>query len=309
MKYAELGKTGIRVSRMGLGGAPFGNGYANLDDQAIQSIVDAAIEGGVNYIDTAPIYGNGASENGIGKALEKNGQRQQIVLATKGVMRGEAYSYDNTIRSFEQSLRRLRTDYIDVIQLHEVESTSYEEAMEGTIAAFLKLKEDGKVRAIGVNAGKVELLLPYIRTGKIDTVQMWGRYTIIDCSARAVLFEEVRKYGVGMINGSVLGMGILAGTPAQFLQEKRQALLLEAQNRVEKLKALDASFFASQQSLIDAAYRFSLDCSDIDVTLMGATSIQDVIDNVACCAAERLPDHIERGVIEQFGQMKPLFEY
>jgi len=304
MQYTMLGKTGMKVSKLGLGGAPFGGGFGETNDDMVTNVVHAAIDSGITFIDTAPLYGNGASEARIGKALA-GGKRNQVVLATKAVMRGEAYSYENTMRSFEASLERLGTDYIDLIQLHEVEATTFEEGMNGTVAAFLKLKEQGKVRAIGVNGGKVEQLFPFIRTGQIDTVQMWGRYTLIDCSAKDELFPLAREYGVGIINGSVLAMGLLADTPASFLLP-RQQLLEEAEKRKQLVSFLRKT---EPKGLIEPGMRFSLTCPDIAVTLTGTTSVQSLIRNAACCDGVGLTEEEQTSVFELLANKKPLFEY
>ncbi|MEF2245284.1 MULTISPECIES: aldo/keto reductase [unclassified Paenibacillus] len=304
MQYTKLGNTGIQVSRLGLGGAPFGGGFGETNDDIVQNVVHAAIDSGITFMDTAPLYGNGASELRIGKALA-GGKRHQVVLATKAVMRGEAYSYENTMRSVEESLKRLGTDYIDLIQLHEVEMTTFEEGMNGTVAAFLKLKEQGKVRAIGVNGGKVEQLFPFIRTGQIDTVQMWGRYTLIDCSAKEELFPLARENKVGVINGSVLAMGILADAPASFLLPKKQ-LLEEAEKRKQQISFLRKT---EPKGLIEPAMRFSLNCPDIAVTLMGTTSVQSLLRNVACCDGTGLPEEEQARVFQLLENKKPLFEY
>jgi len=120
--------------------------------------VNRALGLGINFIDTAPLYGKGESERRIGKALK--GKRHEVFLAT-AVMRGDPYTYDNTIRSVEDSLKRLGTDYVDLIQMHELDRDNAE--IVKTIPAFLKLKEQGKLRAIGGNAADPALLVPFIR--------------------------------------------------------------------------------------------------------------------------------------------------
>ncbi len=112
-------------------------------------VIDGALDVGINFIDTALLYGRGESERRIRKVLK--GKRDQVILATKAVMRGDAYTYDNAMKSVEDSLQRLQTDYIDLIQLHELEQTTYEQALDEMLPAFLKLKKQGKVRA---NRGK-----------------------------------------------------------------------------------------------------------------------------------------------------------
>lgn len=93
MEYTAFCKTGVRVSKLGLGGSPLGGDYGPVTDEQVTEVIDRALELGVNFIDTAPLYGRGESERRIGKALQ--GKRDKVVLATKAVMRGEPYTYDN----------------------------------------------------------------------------------------------------------------------------------------------------------------------------------------------------------------------
>lgn len=298
MEYTLLGRTGFKVSKLGLGGAPLGGDFGEISDETVVNVIHTAFDLGINFIDTAPLYGKGESERRIGLALK--GKRDQVILATKAVMRGDSYSYENTIKSVEQSLKRLQTDRIDLIQLHEADMTTFEEAMDGTIRAFLKLKEEGKVRAIGVNAGKVDLLIPYIKTGLIDTVQTFGRYMLIDYSAKDHLLPIAKEWNVAVINGSVLGMGILADSPAPFVR-KNQRLLEEAERRKEQLSFLRKS---EPKGLAEPAMRFSLTCPDIAVTLTGTTSIQSLKRNASYCDGIGLSEEENKKIFQLFGGKK-----
>lgn len=297
MEYSVLGKTGFKVSRLGLGGAPLGGDFGEMSDGQAISVVHAALDLGINFIDTAPLYGRGESERRIGKALK--GRRDKVVLATKAVMRGDPYTYEQTIRSVEESLTRLQTDYVDLIQLHELESTTYEQAVEETIPAFLKLKEQGKVRAIGVNAGRLELLLPFLALEEVDTIQTFGRHMLIDYTARDELLPKARERGVGVINGSVLGMGMLAESPAPFL-EKNPKLLAEAKRRMEMLDFLRKP---GPRGLIEPAMRFSLGNPDIAVTLTGADSVSSLTMNAGYCDGRGLDPEDERRLLSLFPGM------
>ena len=302
MQYSALGKTGLTVSKLGLGGAPIGGDFGVVSDQQAIEVIHSAIDLGINFFDTAPLYGRGESERRYGIALK--GKREQVVLATKAVMRGDPYTYENTINSVESSLRRLQTDYIDLIQLHEAEHVPFEDAMNGTIAAFLKLKEQGKVRAIGVNAGRLELLFPFIKTGKIDTVQTFSKYTLLDHTAKDTLFPLAKEMGVGVINGSPLGMGVLTDKPAPFLQNNKK-LLMEAEKRKEKLTFLRKQ---GPNGLIEPAMRFSLTCPDIAVTLTGTVSLRSLKLNASYCDGIGLSAEEMHKVFELFNN-KPLFTY
>lgn len=294
MEYTALGKTNFHVSRLGLGGAPLGGDYGDVTDEQAIRVIDAALDFGINFIDTAPLYGGGESERRVGLALK--GKRNRVILATKAVVRGVPYTYENTLRSVEESLKRLQTDYLDLIQLHELESVSYEEAMEGTIEAFLKLKREGTVRAIGVNAGQLNRLLPFVREGTIDTIQTFGRYTLLDYTARDELLPLTRYANVGVIHGSPLCMGLLTEQPAPFLY-KYPDKLAEGERRKQQLEFLRKG---KSNGLVEPAMRFSLACPDIAVTLTGTTSVEELTRNVIYCDGKGLSAEDESRVLALF---------
>lgn len=278
MEYTVLGKTGFKVSKLGLGGAPLGGDFGSgPDDRQAIEVVHAALDLGINFIDTAPLYGDGDSERRIGLALR--GRRDRVVLATKAVKRGTPYSYENVMASVEGSLERLQTDYIDLLQLHELETATQEQATDETLSAFLKLAEQGKVRAFGVNARETELLLPYVEAGRVDTVQTFMRYQLIDHTAKDTLLPLARARNVGVINGSVLAMGILADSPAPFLG-KYPDILAEAEKRMRQIEFLRKP---GPKGLIEPAMRFSLAHPDIAVTLTGTTSVRSLTLNASYC--------------------------
>lgn len=294
MEYGVLGKTNFRVSKLGLGGAPIGGDFGEITDEQACRVIDAAIDFGINFFDTAPLYGRGESERRFGLGLK--GKRDKVILATKAVMRGDPYTYEGTLKSVEASLKRLQTDYIDLIQLHELESVSYEDAMEGTIKAFLKLKEEGVVRAIGVNAGQIERLFPFVKDGIIDTIQTFGKYTLIDYTANDKLFPLCRENNIGVIHGSPLCMGLLTDRPAPFM-EKYPAKVAEADRRKKELVFLHHN---KPNGLVEPAMRFSLACPDIAITLTGTTSVDSLARNIAYCDGVGLSAEDEAKVLSLF---------
>ena len=167
MQYRTLGKTGINVSEIGYGG---GRVRPEHDETQLVKMLHHAFDIGINYLDTAPTYGGGYSEIVIGKAIA--GRRDACIVATKT----EAFEPDGIAADVEGSLQRLGTDYIDVLQFHG--GWFYAEHTEqilngGGLAAYLKLKKEGKVRFIGFSAdgpsGGVEQL---IATGELDMMQI-----------------------------------------------------------------------------------------------------------------------------------------
>ena len=301
MQYARLGRTNWQVSRLGLGGAAIGDEFGQISQAEAVRTIHHAIDCGINFLDTAAQYGRGESERRFGVALKN--KRHSVYLATKAVMRGTPYDYATTMASVEASLRRLDTDYIDLIQLHEAETTTFEVAIEGCIAAFLDLKKAGKVRAIGVNARNLAILVPYIKTGHIDTVLTYCRYMLIDITMHDELFPLTRAYDIGVINGSPLGMGIMTDTPAPFLRDQH-ALLAEAERRKALIHHLQKP---GPHGFVEAAMRYSLTNDDIAVTLTGTPFVDQLNQNIALCDGVG-PSAAERAELHQHFAGQRLFD-
>jgi L-galactose dehydrogenase len=254
-----------------------GDEFGAIPPAQAAATIAAAIEAGVTFFDTAAQYGRGESERRMGAALKPH--RRNVILATKAVMRGTPYDYPTTIASVHASLERLQTDYIDLIQLHEAEATTYDVAMEGCLRAFADLKKAGVVRAIGVNARDIATLLPYIDSGLIDTTLVYCRYMLIDTTLVDALLPAARRHDVAIINGSPLGMGVLTDVPAPFLRDDT-ALLAEVARRKTAIAHLAT---AGANGFVEPAMRYSLTHPDIAVTLTGAANPDVLRANLAFC--------------------------
>lgn len=155
MKYAELGKTGIQVSRICVGGMSFGKAAEDfhlwtLDQRQTTAMLAHAMELGVNFIDTANVYAHGTSEEYIGNALKELGvQREKVVLASKVYFNEGKLKKDAILKEIEGTLRRLKTDYLDLYQIHRFD---YDTPIEETMETLDSLVKAGKVRAIGASA-------------------------------------------------------------------------------------------------------------------------------------------------------------
>lgn len=217
MEYNQLGQTHMIVSKLSIGGATLcGSFYGELDFDEAKRTVHEAFKRGINYIDTAPFYGQGESETNIGKIL-KDVPRQAFYIATK-TCRYERegpgqfdFSYGRTMKSVDESLSRLGVDYIDLYQLHDVEfADNIDEVIDGAFQACLELKKLGKIRAIGINGYPLSVLKEGLikGNGKFDTVLTYARYTLFDDSLLGYLpfFNEQK---IGIIAASAQGCGML----------------------------------------------------------------------------------------------------
>ncbi len=215
MHYRTLGRTGIKVSPFALGAMMFGP-MGNADHDDAIAMIHKALDAGINFVDTADRYSAGESEEIVGKAL--NGRRQNVVLATKvnGPMGEDPNQQGNSRRwivtEVENSLRRLRTDYIDLYQIHRPDpSTDIEE----TLSALSDLIRSGKVRAIGHSAMPasdiVEAQWVAERRGYERFRTEQPTYSILNRGIESEVLPVTQRYGMGTLVWSPLAKGMLTG--------------------------------------------------------------------------------------------------
>ena len=222
MRYRVLGNTGIKLSVIGMGGSGFGNVYGKYDEGKAIDAVRWGIEKGMNCIDTAYWYGQGKSETFLGKAL-RGIPRERFFLGTK-VGRYERdthkmfdFSAEKVTRSAQESLERLQLDYIDVLQVHDVEfAPTIEQITEETLPALQDLKEQGLCKFIGITGYPLSILKKILDQSRIsvDTVLTYCRLTLQD-SSLVEEFDYFRSKNVGIINASPVSMGLLTRNEIQ----------------------------------------------------------------------------------------------
>jgi D-threo-aldose 1-dehydrogenase len=211
-----LGRTALRVTRLGLGTAPLGGPYEDVDEEAAQDTVRAAYDAGVRLFDTAPLYGFGLAERRTGAALRAL-PRDEIVLSTKvgRLLQPELHAeldfgYDATLRSLEGSLTRIGLDRVDVALVHDPDD-HYEQARDGAYRALERLRAEGVVKAIGVGMNQTGLLLRFAQECDVDCLLVEGRWTLLDGSAGDTLLPLCAERGIAVLAGGVFNSGILAG--------------------------------------------------------------------------------------------------
>lgn len=210
MQYKRLGRTDLQVSLLGFGTAPLGDMYGTTDPAEGKRAVHQAIEQGVNFFDSSPYYGLTHAEERLGQALA--GKRSQVVLATKCGRYGLKefdFSAQRIIRSIDESLQRLQTDYVDLFQAHDVEFGDVEQIINETIPAMRKIQEQGKARFIGISGYPLKTLVRIAEAVPVDTVLSYCRYNLMITDMDDALTPFARRQGIGLINAAGLHMGIL----------------------------------------------------------------------------------------------------
>ncbi|MFE1827316.1 aldo/keto reductase [Streptomyces yangpuensis] len=297
MRHLPLGSSGLHVSAVGLGCNNFGG---RLDARATRAVVDAALDAGVTLLDTADIYGGaGGSERHLGQALK--GRRDQVVLATKfgydgvdmkygpaaGARGGRAYIR----RAVEESLRRLETDHIDLLQLHSPDPAT---PVAETLAALTELVAEGKVRYIGhsnfTGWQLAEAAHVARETGSVPFVSAQNEWSLLERSAERELVPAALHYGVGVLPYFPLANGLLTGkirrgapVPAGSRLEGRDSYLTE--ERLDVVEALAAIAEKHDRTVLELAIGWLSARPGCASVIAGATSPEQIRANAA--AGER----------------------
>jgi aryl-alcohol dehydrogenase-like predicted oxidoreductase len=214
MRYTHLEALGIKLSCLGLGGEQFGgHGWGNVSEAEMVKAIHKAIDSGITFFDTAPIYGLGHSEEVLGRTL--GAKRKNVIIATKV---GLVWRKDKTFAKFTDSspaninreidisLKRLNTDYIDLYQIHWPDPNT---PIEDTLFAMEKLKQSGKIRCIGCCNFSLELLKESLKYDGVKTLQV--PYSLIERRVEQDLLPFCKEYGIGVLAYSPIARGLLTG--------------------------------------------------------------------------------------------------
>jgi len=216
MKYRKLGRTGLTVSALSFGASSLGSVFRDTNDEEGIRTVHEAFDAGINYVDVSPYYGLTKAETVLGKAL-KDVPRDRFLLSTKAGRYGADefdFRAERIASSLEESLKRLRTDYVDLMFLHDIEFVPASIIVEEAYPALLKLKEQGKIRFAGICGLPLELFGKLVPRLEPDVVISYCHYSLNDSSLLELL-PLLEEKGVGLVNASPLSMGLLGtrGTP------------------------------------------------------------------------------------------------
>jgi hypothetical protein len=277
MEKRVLGKTGLEVSRLGVGLAEIGK--LTMDDVTrVSQVLNTALDEGINFLDTSACYGN--SEELIGRTVAH--RRDEYILATKcghitGGYEGEAWSVQTIKDSVERSLKRLRTDHLDIIQLHTCSVDVLEKG--DVIQALLDAKQAGKVRFIGYS-GDNEAALWAIESGQFDTLQT--SFNLVEQRARTYLFPEAQARNMGIIVKRPIANGAWGATesPSSYADQyfKRAQLMQQAGGPIP----------GAPEHRILLALGFTLAHDAVDTAIVGTRNPEHMKTNIAW-VKEKLP--------------------
>ena len=235
----RLGRVELEVTACSFGAAPIGNIFRSVSEEASQAMIDSAWNAGIRFYDTAPMYGHGLSELRLGHALRWR-PRDEFVLASKigrilkPARRGTIdfapwcdaapfemsfdYSYDGTMRAFEDSLQRLALERIDIVYIHDIDRFTrgeeqpdvFRTAMDGSWRALARLRDEGVVKAIGVGVNEWEVCHAALTQRDFDCFLLAGRYTLLEQEPLDRFLPLCEERGAAVVVGGAFNSGILA---------------------------------------------------------------------------------------------------
>src|SRR3954469_4792357 len=213
MHYRALGRTGLSVPVLSFGASSLGGVFHTTDDSEAIRTVHVALELGMNFIDVSPYYGATKAETVLGKAL-RGISRDHYILATKVGQYGQGefdFSAARVTRSLDESCARLGVDYVDLLQCHDIEFADLNQIVEETLPALVKLREAGRIGHIGITGLPLKVfpaVVDRVGSGVVETILSFCRYELND-TALAGLIPYCKDKGIGIINASPTGMGLL----------------------------------------------------------------------------------------------------
>jgi len=312
MEYANLGATGLRVSRVCLGMMSFGDNSDRpwvLDEAAAEPIVRAAVEGGVNFFDTADTYSNGASEVATGRLLPKFSSREELVVATKVFMpmtpgvNGGGLSRKHILSAIDASLQRLDMEYVDLYQIHRWDPNT---PIEETMGALHDVVRSGKARYIGASSMYAWQLAKAQHVaeshGSTKFVSMQNHYNLVYREEEREVIPSCIDQGIGVIPWSPLARGVLAGN------RTRDGERLTTRSRTDQF----TDFLYSQPSDFDVVERvvdvagaravpaaqvalaWLLQRDGVTAPIIGATKVSHVEDALAAEQLTLTTEEVQR---------------
>jgi len=299
MKYRLLGRTPLEISIVGFGASPLGDVFRTTDPSEGRLAVHRAIDEGINFFDVSPYYGVTLAEERLGQALD--GRRKEIILATKCGRYGSDefdFSAKRVVQSIDESLKRLRTDYVDLFQAHDVEFGDVQQVIDETIPAMCRLQEQGKVRFIGITGYPLKTLIKIAEAVPVDSILTYCRYNLLMNDMDTILMPVAQKHGIGVINASGLHMGILTERGAPDWHPAPPAVRNAGRH---------AAAFCRKEGvdLSQVALRYCFDHPLVASTLVGMSTRTHVMKNIQALDHQVNPEFL----IELHSILAPVYNY
>jgi L-galactose dehydrogenase len=298
MQTRPLGQTGLQLPILSFGASSLGQEFRQVSlEEALRS-VRVALELGLNFIDTSPFYGRGMSEVLLGVAL-RDVPRQDYILGTK-LGRYDAHHFDfsarRVVESVDISLHRLGLDYLDIVLCHDIEFVEMQQIVDETLPALRKIRDQGKVRFIGVSGYPMKLFKFVLEQTDLDVVLSYNQYTLQNTRLADELIPYLKTKNVGIMNAGPFSARLLTNAPLpRWLKEPEN--VREAARRAS-LHCADKGV-----DIAKLALQFSIANSDIATTIAGSAN-PDNIRKWVEWAAEPIDRELLSEVLEIFRPVK-----
>lgn len=282
---ARIGSSGLRVTSIGFGGAPIGASLSPASDEQAYAAVRAALESGIRFFDTAPLYGAGAGERLLGHALRSSPKAGVVVASKVGRLvqpDGSVVfdmSRDGALRSLEATLERTGLDRIDIVHIHDPD-VYYRAALDEVFPALHELRAAGTIGAIGAGMNQWQMLADFAHNADFDCFLLAGRYTLLEQGGLPLL-DLCRERNIAVFLGGVYNSGILATGPQAGAQYNYAAAPPEIVRRVRRIEAVCQRFGVP---LHRAATQFPSAHPAVASLLLGARTPDEVHTNLASLA-------------------------
>ena len=291
----HLGRGGLRVSRLGLGTAPLGGMFSSVEEEESDALIAAAVEAGIRYFDTAPLYGHGRAERRLGRGLALSGTTEPVVSSKVGRLLEprEAsqptifvdvdpfepvfdYSGDAVRRSIESSLERLGRDRLEVVYIHDPDDHA-EQAVAEAYPALHQLRDEAVITSIGVGMNQSHLPTWFVNETDIDVVLIAGRYTLLDQSAQRDLLPAALRRDVSVVAAGVFNSGVLMHPDARGTYDYQPA----SDAVVERVRRLYDLVEPYGVPMAAVGLQFPLRHPAVPVVLTGARSVTELKHNIS----------------------------
>jgi D-threo-aldose 1-dehydrogenase len=285
-----VGKNQVPVTKLGLGCLPLGYLYKAVTEEDALGLVRSAHELGIKFFDTAVLYGATQSERRLGEVLPTF-ERSSFSVATKAGydvskytpdtvlppnIPPRFYGYDFTMKSVEESLKRLGLKQLDIVHIHDPDDM-FKEAMEGAYKALDKLRSEGLIKAVGAGMNQSAMLTDFANNGDFDCFLLAGRYTLLDQSALVDLLPVAEKKGISIIAGGVFNSGLLTNPYSDKPMFNYRPAESQWINKAQKIDAVCKDFGVP---LMAAALQFPYAHKAIASIVIGAGSIGHLKQNI-----------------------------
>lgn len=311
MEERSLGRRGGQVTVLGLGCAPIGNLFASVSDDDAAATVEAAWHSGLRLFDTAPLYGQGLSEQRLGRALAPYPRHSYTLSSKVGrllrpptgapppsafvdalpLVPVVAFSHDDVLRSIEESLGRLGVDRLDVVHVHDPDSHE-DQALDEAFPALIRLREEGVIAAVGCGMNQSEMLDRFVQRVDLDCVLLAGRYTLLDRRGGDQLLPRCMERGIGVILGGVFNSGLLVDPDINPTYDYVPAPI----EIVERARAMRSACERHGVRLPAAALQFALHHPAVVSVIVGARTAGELradVDDAQVAIPEDLWDELD----------------